>query len=494
MREPTSVTLRGAPFGRAPTYARVVGGHVRTARLATELADASSALDIGRLCALATFTEPGFPHASIFRNVARVPSGGSLTFDRAGSVTAARGERYVASVSLSPIDAADELWRRTIASVERAVRGAHRVAVLTGGGVDSGALLAAAVAIARGANDMEVTAVTLDFAGAGDDRPYLRALADSLGIVALRVKPGETGPDVRALLESDTLPIWTPSASADLALLRRAAECGADVVLTGLGGDDVLDGMPTLLADDLAHGDLGAVVQAARLAVPWQSSAIERVSSFILRPLLGPLRPRTMQRARRRRIHRSQWPWAGPAALDFIDDECERWSRAKLDTPSDRFGLFASGVFLADVIELAAEFAHRAGIRVVHPYLDESLVELACGLPPRLFFQGNRLRGLFRLGARGTLIDAVRLRKDKASFDVARREALEAAGGVDAFEDLATMTASAACGLVDADRFQRHFRRFPAASLANDEAWTWMWPWLAIEGFLRAYARKRGAC
>lgn len=486
--------LTGEPFGREPTYARRRDDRVVTARRATDLAHATDSVDVRRLCALLTYEAPLDPKASLVEGVYRVPAGGTLTFDSASTEPRVDWPSILVEEERpSPLEAADELWRRFLGSVEHAIRGKKKIAVLTGGGVDSGALLAAAAALVRGASDREAVAVALDFEGEGDDRPHLRALVADLGVTVVRVAPESAGSHVRALLDAPGLPIWSASAAADFELLRRCRELESDIVLAGVGGDDVLDGEPTLLADRLRAGDAGAVVDAWRLQVPWRASAKERLASFLVRPLLSRVLPLSLRRARRRRVQASQWPWAGPALEEYIQREAEAWAPPHISTPTARYARLARASYLADVVELCVELADRAEVTMAFPYLDPHLVSFACALPPALMLEGRRLRGLFRLGARGTLTESVRLRKDKARFAEARRRTLLAAGGIDVVADLATMTHSAALGIVDREAFASFFRRFPEAIAEDDATWTWTWPALAVEGFLRARASLRAA-
>src|ERR1019366_7485386 len=111
----------------------------------------------------------------------------------------------------------------------------------------------------------EIDAVSLHFAGDGDDRPYLHDLERELGIVAIKVSPRDAGSSVLPLLESAAIPWWAASQATDFAVLRAAREHGADVVLSGTGGDDLFDGFPRMLADDFARGRLHALRDAARV-------------------------------------------------------------------------------------------------------------------------------------------------------------------------------------------------------------------------------------
>ncbi|MGH7279882.1 MAG: asparagine synthase-related protein [Polyangiaceae bacterium] len=430
---------------------------------------------------------------ALFEGVHRVPPDSVTVVRPDGSSEIRETKRVVAPLELSALDAADRMWTLVLASVERETQGAKRVAVLTGGGVDSGALLTAVANLSRRREGMEVHAIALHFGGEGDDRPYMRELERHFDVIVHRISPAEAGPYMRGLLDNTSLPLWAPSAAGDLAVLHKAREIGADVVLSGTGGDDLFDGYPNLLANDFARGDVRALATARRLSLPWDSTAMARLSEFIVRPLVARAMPRFLQIHRRRKFFRERWPWAGPRLRGYAKAESVAWQRGRVDTPTDRFDRLSKTSYMADMLEYFDELATLAGVRLAHPYLSEDLLALTAALPPKLFFHGDRLRGLFRLAARGSLPEKIRLRPDKARFDLARQEMLKVAGGTASFEDLAAMSECGKLGLVEPEKFIQAFEEFPRKLISDDTAWTWLWPVLSIEGFLRARAKKAHA-
>ncbi len=479
--------LEGKLFGLPPTYWTLRNGRVETAKSPADIATASTKVDIEALASIIASTDPS-PTQSIFENVYRVPNDGVVTIHADGRSDVRVRQTHVEPLVMTAVEAAHELWRLVTTSVERAIRGAKHVAVLTGGGVDSGALLAAAIAVSRGANRAEIGAITLHFGGEGDDRPYMRELERAFGIVAVRINPIDCAPLMRPQLDDARMPIWTPTAPTDFGLLQCAAESGADVVLSGLGGDDLFDGYPRLLANHFVAHPFDASIRACRLQLPWNVGFGRRLSGYIARPIGARIMPRSVRARRRRALHFSRLPWAGPKLAAFLEADAASWEPARLDTPTDRFDYLARGAFFLRPIELFEELGCRAGVRLAHPYLDEDLLALTSALPPTMLLHGDRLRGLFRLAARGTLPEKVRLRPDKASFVQTRRETFAAAGGARPFRDLATTTECEKLGLVDSKKFQSAFASFERAVNEDDSPWDWMWPAIATEAFLRARA------
>ncbi|MEO8796691.1 MAG: asparagine synthase C-terminal domain-containing protein, partial [Polyangiaceae bacterium] len=320
----------------------------------------------------------------------------------------------------------------------------------------------------------------------------------ALDLPTVRLAPRETAAFVRPLLEFAGAPLWAATAATDFGLMARAKETGAEVVLCGLGGDEIFDGYPRAFGDSVRSGDVSALIRAARLRVPWTSTGLGRIDAFVLRPLLAAFVPDVIQRGRRRRLHRRRWQgWAGPAVLDYIAREAEAFAVEDMSDANGRYHAYAASSHIADAVEYCTVLAELAHVRVAFPFLDRSIAELVAALPPELLMHGARARGLFRLAARGHVPDVVRLRKDKAHFTCAQRDIFDALGGIDAIADLFSMKVSASLGLVDAHGFQAAIEAFREAVDEDEGAyvtWSALWPALSVEGFLRAHAARETAC
>jgi asparagine synthetase B (glutamine-hydrolysing) len=196
---------RGRMGGRPMYWAREGDVVVASTRIGPLVASLGrpAALDRARLAELILWDMAARRSATIYEGVHRLAAGEVLTFDARGLVA----REALPTPSLSPIvgtpdELAEALRAEVFAAIERAVLGKRRVAVACGGGVDSGALLAATVSLARGASPKEVEALAMDFAGPGDDRPHMRALADALGLVPVRVSPSAFAPRVAPVAEA----------------------------------------------------------------------------------------------------------------------------------------------------------------------------------------------------------------------------------------------------------------------------------------------------
>lgn len=148
----------------------------------------------------------------------------------------------------------------------------------------------------------------------------------------------------------------------------------------------------------------------------------------------------------------------------------------------------ASAPILLDVREYIEQWSLLGGCPMAQPYLDDDLVEFTARLPRELFFYGGYRRGLFRHAMRGILPEPIRLREDKSSFFAALGETIAAFGGARALEPLCTGSLLAAEGWVDAEAFRAAVSRLDQSPFDASHAFA-LWPFIAVEAFLRMMSR-----
>lgn len=397
------------------------------------------------------------------------------------------------TVARTAEEARTELRRALERATLHAMGGARRVAVMTGGGVDSAALLALAHRVGR-ERGVSVFAATMDFGGAGDDRPYLEQLERHLGCEVVRVRPEDAAAQT-ALLRSgvDAAPFTWPGGPLEVETFRRAKQHGAERVLFGVGGDELFDGEPYALGRALHRGIRRAFV-AAR-ALRGFGSPRRPVVSWVVRPFLGQLLPWSVQVWRSRR-GAAQWTpaWAGPVLLSHIAAHQERREATarRLVEERRRSPRLARRVWGPDHHEHVRWLMHQealaAEIELRTPFLEASLRDLVFGFDPIHLLHGGIRRGLFREAVRDLLPQALVDREDKAEFGEAFARVFAESGGPSAFRDLATMRELDALGIVRAAAFGPAFERF-ARGEDGGEGYTWLVPALAVEGFVRAHRR-----
>ena len=380
------------------------------------------------------------------------------------------------------------LRRALTDAVDAALVGVRRVAVMTGGGIDSSVLLGLAAGWAKRTGG-SAFAVSLDFEGPGDDRPHMRALETHLRCEVLRVAPEDAAHRIEMLAHGvDALPAWHAMMPMEVEMLARARAHGAERVLCGAGGDALFGGSPQSLADVAWRGHpLRALRATRRLAGFGRPRA--RAWSWVLRPLLGRALPSRLRGWRDRRSSRSSPPpaWAGPVLRSFYREQRRLAGvhvRQPPRTEPERYEQLRDDPERMVLASCRHQEEHAGGVDLWCPYLDLELLRAIAALRPEHLILGERWRGLLRASIRELVPDSLRERDDKASFEPALRRFVDAAGGLASLRPLASMSDLAALGLVDPKAFAAAFEQLLARP-DDGASWARCWPPLAVEAFLR---------
>jgi asparagine synthase (glutamine-hydrolysing) len=376
------------------------------------------------------------------------------------------------------------------ACVERATRGATGVAVMLSGGLDSSSVFASAEGLRRsGRLAVPLDAYSWEFEtpDRGDDRPYRRAVERSFNKPTHRIAPEQAGPFVRRAMVLDASPCVDVPCALWLALDAAAKRGGTDRILTGVGGDNILEGEPRLFGDLLRRG---RPWEALRSTISLQGaggrSAWWRIRHFLVRPLGRRLVPDRLLKARMALRFRRTFDWMGPRFTGWLERRIalKPQPTVELDwTASERYANFVRMPILSWMALVRSQQEEATQCRRVDPLFDNELVRFAASLPPLRLLAGDFLRGLLRNSMVGSLPEEVRTRPGKAYMEPASAGMIASAGGFATFERLARVERLSDLGLVHPDRFRRHFNRLASQPLGPH--WWSVWPALAVEEFLR---------
>jgi asparagine synthetase B (glutamine-hydrolysing) len=376
---------------------------------------------------------------------------------------------------------AEMLWSELVASVERTTRGVATVGMLASGGLDSSGVLAA-LAHVRGGSQKELRAFNISFGGHGDDRPHVRAVCRSLGVVLVEIPPTEGAERLVPTLVQDAQPYASALVAAEVALNVRAREQGVELLLSGNGGDELLDGEPNAFASRARSAPLAAVREVRRLVGPDFEPPWERVRKHIVYPLLKPLVPEAVLAWRRRRLLRRTQPW-------FLrSDEvelAEAFGGGHLpveQTPDERYRTLSRAPWLRSSARGRAQMEITTGCMRRDPLLSPAFVRFVARMPPAALFHGGMLRGLYRLALRGRIPDAVRLRTDKAASEPAFLQVVQSLGGFAALRSWFELPRLTALGLVDQEALRKEIARMERVPM--DCTWS-PFAAVAVEELLR---------
>jgi asparagine synthase (glutamine-hydrolysing) len=367
-------------------------------------------------------------------------------------------------------------------AIAREARGLSRASIMTGGGLDSSGLLAAAeLGYRKGRHDCRFGVVAMDVAGPGDDRPHLRALCLAMGIDPVRVSTNDAVALAPSVLIADGAPFTFPTAPMATAAFRSAGAAGAEAVFTGSGGDAMTFGDLSLFSDRvLGRRLLPALWSAARLRTMGSSSARTRMFDLVLRPLARRLAPRSWLKRRRARALRKtlRWKWAGPHLRSFLlAVGCE-----EPEADENWYSDVARSRILGRENDLRGQYEWASQLSERCPYLDARLVEFVASVPKEARIYRHDDRGLFREAMRGLLPESVRTRPDKASFEPVINEIASSVYASGALSRFARMEALGDLRLVDPPAFRSALAK--ACAESDGRAWFHAWPALCAEAFL----------
>jgi asparagine synthetase B (glutamine-hydrolysing) len=391
----------------------------------------------------------------------------------------------------SPADLPRVLRHALRSALLRALSGHSRVGVMVSGGLDSSALMSMALDVARrGDSAAHVDAFTWEYATYyGDDRPYLRSLARHLRVKPEVTLPRDAGPLIEKAMVQDSRPFHGTGGALLAALATGVRKRGATLLISGVGGDDVVDGDPYLFADVARTGrPVSAALAALRLRGACMGGAGWRLSHYVLRPLARTLLPmrRSVRVRRSGEAFRLRYPWAGPRLRRHLDryQQAGFAPRPGLDwTAAQRFEAIARSPYMAQFCRGRVQEEAIAGTTRRDPFFDEEFLRTVATIPPLELLRGHYRRGLLREAMKELLPADVRQRTTKALMEPALAQMVASAGGFAALASLAEARLAGDAGIVEPRAFRRTFDEL--ARNPDRGRWIDVWPVLAVEAFLR---------
>jgi asparagine synthase (glutamine-hydrolysing) len=301
------------------------------------------------------------------------------------------------------------------------------------GGLDSSAIYCGIRELQRlGFTTAQLRGYTYIFPGdnLADETAYLQLL-DGNGDTIRRITAHSGWLESASLAAlSSEAPAPQPQLNSEYRMLRAAAQDGCDTLLDGAFGDQAVGHHAYWL--DLFFGLRWMHLLRDMGEQPlWQDDTSLKDWLDVLKPnLLRILVPEFLLRVARRLRRVAN------------DSESPRWYSSRLrrlaleracSQPSPRFG--ANSHHAADLYRMAHQryYLHswetllkRAaefGLELKHPFTDPDLLQLLMALPGEQVSVGGVFRGLYREAMRHILPEPIRLRRSKADFTPAVRNA-----------------------------------------------------------------------
>lgn len=344
----------------------------------------------------------------------------------------ARPESHLAPAD--PERASLRVREALIRAVRRQLVSDVPVGAFLSGGLDSSAVVACA-RVAQPGLPLPCFTIALepDLArreGIVDDLPFARRAARHLGVELHRIAVGpEMAEQIPFMLYRLDEPQADPAPLNVLHIARLARQHGIEVLLSGVGGDDLFSGYRRHRALDLERrwawlpGGLRRSIAAAARALPGRPAP--------LRKLARGLRDLGLEGDARLAAAFGWLGWDGVAALLHPDLRAELQApRGLLESLAelppgvcglDRMLYLECRHFLADHnLAYTDKLSMTAGVEVRVPFLDPDLVDLAFSLPPSLKQRGAQGKWVLKR-AMGPLLPRDLIVRPKTGFGVPLR-------------------------------------------------------------------------
>lgn len=365
--------------------------------------------------------------------------------------------------------------------------------VLLSGGVDSSAIASTARLLIEAdptpGRELRAFSLILDHPTC-DERRYIREVVGR-GHIPLywqRLKPDSDWLDLERVRQFPDV-YYLPTLWMLGPLFESARQAGTTVLLSGIGGDDLMAACLDHLTDLTRQGRWLQLIwqlghDARGTGYPW----LQLARDYCLMPIL----PEPIKRLARPVYDRLR---AGSAARlpTWLNLEVLRQNgvldRLASPLPAPRFPTRAQqriydmlqGGWNTTIALVAADrFARRLGVELRHPFLDRRVVEFLLAVPEEQRWHGRWTKTVLRRAMRGILPELVRKRAGKAEFSVIIEKAWRGRQRAQ-LERLLSDPLLARLDLIQADRFRAFFYQTMRSSVPlSDRAWCEIVIWLEL--------------
>lgn len=429
--------------------------------IASDIADVVAALDSKLTCNTGYLAEVAADEwytrdETVWCQINRLPPAHVMTF-ASGDIAIRRYWQVPVDVTIRHRSDAEyaEHYREVLRDcVRKSARSDRRLAIEVSGGLDSSAIYAMAQELRRcdalPARGLRAYSLRGEAGSEADEIDYARRVVghwnDALAEAEL-VLPPLTRFASEASEDRD-LPAY-PNAMMARGLYAKMASDGCGVVLSGIGGDQWLDGALAYHGDALRGGDWRAMAQA--LAADRRAEGAGFAMAQLGRQVARALLPLSLRSRLARLVRRpAAAPWSPPAWLaapaqvalaerraSWLDEtagKAPHYKRAKAEYP-----------YLSTMFETNRRNLSRAGLDYRYPMFSRAFVEFSCATPEHTRLRAGRRKFIHRRALADLLPPEVLERRGKADFsiaftrlasDISRTLAGEAPQGVEEVLDL----------------------------------------------------------
>jgi len=391
---------------------------------------------------------------------------------RDGAVTARPHWRWIADTSIvhkSDADYDEHFLSHFRSAVHRRdVPGAPRLAELSGGMDSSSIVCMADKILEEGAgrtDSIDTVSYFDDSEPDWNERPYFTAVEKHRGKGGVHIDCSNRVPSYEPLIMLDRMYPYPGCDRISLELARQFDQAVSAkqyrVILSGIGGDELLGGVPTPMPELANQLRAGRLIPLIQQTAKW--SKVKR-QPFML--MLSHAMVFTTQLYRPAEInHEDVPPWL-TNELRRIALSSQPLEENRCDLLRSRPSAVASGRAWWTILETLHHAPNLLNCyEYRYPYLDRDLVEFLHRIPREQLVQPGRRRLLMRRALRGIVPTEVLERRRKAYMSHGSIAMLRAAQGK--IEDLLSNSLIVEYGFVDRDRLLQALR----SEVVGDSKW-----------------------
>jgi len=372
---------------------------------------------------------PGDEDRTFLRHVRRLPPGHLLVVDERGL----RRQRYwTLDAPPAPDLSADECGERFAALLRAAVAGRLRtdwpVGALLSGGLDSSAIVCTAQRWygerGEGSPPLETFTMFSEHRD-GDEREHAQVVAAAAGLKLHAVPRVPSSPTIGLdqHVDDGESPIAAPEHATGAACLAVVRDAGCRVLLSGEGGDQLLD-EHGVFADLLRAGRPGDFVRAVRgFGARYGASARELAADAAMM-----LVPGWAKYLGKRLVRGVPPPWINrdtARAAGLRERVREPRGRTSLPSHAQRHTCESlTSPYYGLKLEVEERVAAHGGLEMRYPFLDSRLIEFVVALPWQRRAPAGERKALLRAAMSAVVPDRVLARRGKGDWTVPMDRAL----------------------------------------------------------------------
>lgn len=340
---------------------------------------------------------------------------------------------YEPRTDWTPAECAKQLAQTVTRAVDRQMVSDAPLGAFLSGGLDSTAVVAAAQKRLPG---IHCFTMAIDGGVGGEmtnDLPYARSAARALGVrlTEVAIKPTDISSGLSQMVSTLDEPLADPACLITNLIAKAARKHGIKVLLSGVGGDDLMSGYRRHTAAtynrawNIIPGELRSQLANYASRSNQRSNLQRRITKLL----------KNIDQSANARIV-GLFEWSPPSLVESILDRdrfagCdhrlvnapfERELALESDVPDlEKCLILDRRFFLTDHnLMYTDKMGMNAGVEIRVPLLDLEIVSFAARIPAKWKHRGLTAKWMFKQSQRGIVPDAVR-KRPKAGFGVPLR-------------------------------------------------------------------------